>query len=43
MPRRNREFVPVVLQQCREMSAQLSHMLRKNNPVLRQKPANLVD
>ena len=25
------------------MAAQLSHMLRKNNPVLRQQPTNLVD
>lgn len=40
---RNREFVPVVFQQCTQTTAQLSNMLRKNNPVLCQQPANLTD
>ena len=43
MPARTGEFVAVIFQQRREMTPQLSDMLRKHDPVLRQQPANLVD
>ena len=39
---RDRESVPIVFQQRGKMAAQLSDMLRKNNPVLPQQSANLI-